>query len=356
MIGGGLAGLCAAWRARESGAHVVLFEASGQLGGQVRTERVAGCVLEHGAEGFVARSSAVPTLCGQLGLASEIVAQAESRALVADGHSLRELPPGEAARRLGIQAPTHWGHGLHSLARGMGSLVDALAHAIGMEHIRLSTAVVAVEPDMGGRWLVHTEDAIVSVDGVVLALPASTAGSVLQAIPGRPGRQLEQLASVSSLSVNMVVADNAVELPPNTSGMVVDDESAPTGLRACSFASVKFPGRAPAGRCVLRVFYRPSSTPLDENRFLELTRQYLGRMIGLSGESLVERVVYWPSAIPRYGEDHEAKVAGVHDSLRHLGRVALAGASVARSGIDGAVRSGCAAGEAITARLQATSR
>lgn len=356
VVGGGLAGLCAAWRARELGTDVVLFEASARLGGQVMTERVADCVLEHGAEGFVARSTSVHAVCRLLGLEPEVISQAKSRSLVYDGNSFRELPPGEAARRLGIQARTHWGHGLQSLARGMGSLVESLADAIGEKHIRLSAPVVAIEPDSEGGWLVHLGKETVPADGLVVALPGSAAGNVLGGIPGRPAQRLGQLATVSSLSVTMVVADDQVALPPGASGMVMDDDSAPAGLRACSFASAMFPGRAPPGRCVLRCFYRPPSGATAEHPWLDLVQQYLARVIGLTGDPLVERVVSWPAALPRYATDHETQVAAVLDALRPHGRVVLAGASVARSGIDGAVRSGCAAGDAIAARPPATTR
>jgi oxygen-dependent protoporphyrinogen oxidase len=73
IVGGGLAGLCVAfWRAR-AGDRVVVFEALARLGGQIWSEAADGFVIDHGAEGFVARSQALVELATELGIAAELV-------------------------------------------------------------------------------------------------------------------------------------------------------------------------------------------------------------------------------------------------------------------------------------------
>ena len=54
VIGGGLAGLVAAYDLVNAGAEVVLFSDTPSLGGQIRTRREGGFVIEEGAEGWVA--------------------------------------------------------------------------------------------------------------------------------------------------------------------------------------------------------------------------------------------------------------------------------------------------------------
>jgi oxygen-dependent protoporphyrinogen oxidase len=359
VVGGGVAGLCAAWRAKAQGAEVVLLEASSRLGGQILTEYVSDCVLEHGAEGFVAHSTALHEVCDRLGLATDVISQTVSRALVAEDGVLREVPPGEAGRRLGIQArPADWGQGLQSLRRGMGSLVEAMTAAIGQDRIRLTTPVEAVEPVDGrplGGWLVHSgAGTSFEADGVIVALPATAAGAVFQAVDPAAAHALQRLETVSSLSVTLIVDKDHVRHPLDATGVVVADTAAPDGLRACSFASSKWAGRAAANRCVLRAFYRPPAAGVgDPEPWVQRTQHYLERIIGLKGDALYARVVSWPTAIPRYASDHEVVLVAALAPLQRLGRVALAGASVARSGLDGAVRSGYAAAEAM---LQAGSR
>ncbi|HEY1536931.1 MAG TPA: FAD-dependent oxidoreductase, partial [Polyangiaceae bacterium] len=58
VIGGGIAGLTVALRRAEAGDQVTLFEAGPKVGGQLSSESRDGFLIEHGAEGFVARSEA----------------------------------------------------------------------------------------------------------------------------------------------------------------------------------------------------------------------------------------------------------------------------------------------------------
>jgi len=78
IIGGGIAGLSAAWRleqARQGGAGLewTLFEKSSRLGGVIRTERHDGFVLEAGPDSFLTMKPDAARLCRELGLADELI-------------------------------------------------------------------------------------------------------------------------------------------------------------------------------------------------------------------------------------------------------------------------------------------
>ncbi|HUJ75738.1 MAG TPA: FAD-dependent oxidoreductase, partial [bacterium] len=57
IIGGGIAGLSAAWRARRLSPdiEITLIEKEPTLGGKIRTEQTDGLVLEAGADAFLSR-------------------------------------------------------------------------------------------------------------------------------------------------------------------------------------------------------------------------------------------------------------------------------------------------------------
>lgn len=84
IIGGGLSGLTAAFyltrtagEGRSQGAlpaRVRLFEASDRWGGVIRTERIDGYLLEHGADMFASQPDAALRLCDALGLSSRLIA------------------------------------------------------------------------------------------------------------------------------------------------------------------------------------------------------------------------------------------------------------------------------------------
>ena len=138
------------------GADVILVEASPRLGGQIHTERVGGCILEHGAEGFVARSATVPALCRRVGLQDDLLSQVTTRTLLLDEGRLSNLEPGEAGRLVGIQAhPSAWGYGLKSLRQGMGSLTDSLANGLAASsRLRATARQLFRVGGRGGGWRV----------------------------------------------------------------------------------------------------------------------------------------------------------------------------------------------------------
>jgi len=76
IVGGGVAGLTAAYRLKRKGLRVVVYEASDRAGGVIRTERREGYLAELGPSSMTAAGGAVAELFTQLGLdASRIEAQ-----------------------------------------------------------------------------------------------------------------------------------------------------------------------------------------------------------------------------------------------------------------------------------------
>src|SRR2546425_11999566 len=96
VVGGGITGLTAAYRALQRGADVLLVEQSGRLGGKLHT----GAFAEAGADAFVVRDvqtgerSAAFDLCAELGLTGELVHPATGAAAIAVDGSLVPVPAG----------------------------------------------------------------------------------------------------------------------------------------------------------------------------------------------------------------------------------------------------------------------
>jgi len=114
VVGGGLAGLAAAWEACRAGAEVRVLEAAERLGGRVASAPLAGRTVALGADAFLVRPphTAAADLCRELGLAGELVAPAARGAWLWAGGRLRPLP---AAAVLGAPAGLA---GLAQAARG----------------------------------------------------------------------------------------------------------------------------------------------------------------------------------------------------------------------------------------------
>lgn len=74
VIGGGISGLTTAYRlVREKAGEVLLLEASPKLGGNIKTERVDGLVLDGGPDSWVAAKPQAAALCRELGLGDRLV-------------------------------------------------------------------------------------------------------------------------------------------------------------------------------------------------------------------------------------------------------------------------------------------
>jgi len=101
IIGGGIAGVTAAWqlaRLAEDGVEIeaTLFEASVRLGGIVGTVRADGFVIECGPDGWVTEKPWARELAEELGLADEIIASndATRKTYVLQDNALVPMPDG----------------------------------------------------------------------------------------------------------------------------------------------------------------------------------------------------------------------------------------------------------------------
>lgn len=107
IIGGGMSGLVAAFYLTRSGGsrEVTLFDAAERVGGVIRTERVDGYLLEHGADMFATQPDAALRLCEDLGINQRLISPQpgmRGAALVDRGRLVR-IPDGFVLMR-----PTRW--------------------------------------------------------------------------------------------------------------------------------------------------------------------------------------------------------------------------------------------------------
>ena len=96
VIGGGIAGLAAAWElARgEPACGVTLIEGADRLGGKIVTGPFAGIELDVGPDAFLARVPAAAELAREAGLGDELVAPGTGHAWLWTRGRLRRLPTG----------------------------------------------------------------------------------------------------------------------------------------------------------------------------------------------------------------------------------------------------------------------
>src|SRR3989449_815588 len=117
IVGGGIAGLSAAYGLAESAAsrdsppQCTLVEAAPRLGGKILTERVGSFVIEGGPDSFLSQKPWAIELCRRLGLADRVIGTNQDRrkTYVYVKGRLEELPEG-----LALGVPTRLGPFLRS--------------------------------------------------------------------------------------------------------------------------------------------------------------------------------------------------------------------------------------------------
>jgi protoporphyrinogen/coproporphyrinogen III oxidase len=92
IVGGGIAGLAAAFFLREAQARVTVLEGSARLGGKLAVSDVAGIAVDEGAEALLARRPEGVELIRAAGLADDLVAPATTAAGIWSRGRMRALP------------------------------------------------------------------------------------------------------------------------------------------------------------------------------------------------------------------------------------------------------------------------
>jgi protoporphyrinogen/coproporphyrinogen III oxidase len=348
IVGGGLSGLALAHRCVAPNREVTVFEADARLGGQIHSERVTlpdgALVIEHGAEGFVANSAAAEQLARDLGIEGHLVLQQENLSFAFDGEKTSELLPGEAARLLGFQVPKQeLGRGIRSLAEGTGQLTDALAAALAaapQAQVLVSTAVHSLERAARGWRLIGENGPLQEVETLALATTARAAGRLLEPHLGELAQRLAAVPTLSS--VNVSLAYTSASLPAlRGSGFVAVGGAQTGGLRACSYSSLKLPGRATPGYCVLRAFFRPEPedlASLPDSLWVARAAAAVRAALGVEAEPVVARVARWANALPVHQAPVREVVLEVERALEGQA-LHLVGSAFHGSGIDAALRS-----------------
>ncbi len=94
VIGGGIAGLTAAYRLSSApgNLHVTLLEASPRLGGKIKTTPFGGVPVDEGADAFLTRVPWAIDLCRELGLDDRFISPASGHAYLVSRGRLRHIP------------------------------------------------------------------------------------------------------------------------------------------------------------------------------------------------------------------------------------------------------------------------
>jgi oxygen-dependent protoporphyrinogen oxidase len=240
----------------------------------------------------------------------------------------------------------------------MGTLVSAIGRRLPEGAIRFGARADALERDRG-RWLVRCRGEgggePIAADALVIAAPAPVAARLLGPLDRQLGRALAGIEYASSATVTLAYA--SADLPALGGFGFVVPAVEQRALLACTYASRKYPGRAPEGRDLVRAFVggalRPDLPGLDDDTLVATVRRELAALADIRAAPLLVRVHRYPESMPQYAVGHLDRVEAIEAAARGLPAVALAGAAYRGVGVPDCVRSGEAAAETVSDRLAA---
>ncbi len=405
IVGGGIAGLSAAYSLAESATardrpiQCTLVEAEPRLGGKILTEQVGGFVIEGGPDSFLSQKPWGIELCRRLGLADRVIGTNRDRrkTYVYSKGRLEELPEGLALGvptklgpflrsgllswrgklRLGAELlipemerqagsivrallgswQRHRGEGpggslFVTLQGGLSEMVQALTTRLGDLRVLKGRRVRAVRVSRasGGYEVVIEGTAPLAVDALVLATPAYDAATLLEPFDGELGALLRGIpyASTATISLGFPRKDFSHRL--DGYGFVVPRIEG-RALLAVTWTSSKWSHRAPDDAVLLRAYVggagRETVLERDDDGLVSLVRAELRDMMGVTETPVLAKVYRWPRAMPQYLVGHLERLAAIDERLARWPGLFLTGAGYRGVGIPDCIGDGLATAERV---------
>ncbi len=267
-----------------------------------------------------------------------------------------ELEHGSVLRGLAAQAPAAAGGypPFVSLRTGMATLVERLAASLERTRIVLGRTVARVDGYGGGYAVPLSDGELLTADGVVLAVPAFAAASLVPDLDPELAAVHAEIPYSSSAVVTLAFDEVDLDSPLEGYGYVVPRAEG-SDVLACTWTSSKWEGRAPAGEALVRVyagrFGRADVTERTDEELVGLARAELA-LVRVVAEPRQTRVHRWPRGMPQYTLGHPERLERIDSLLaRHRG-LAVAGAAYRGVGIPDCIRSGEDAARAIALALE----
>ncbi|HZZ29231.1 MAG TPA: protoporphyrinogen oxidase [Pirellulales bacterium] len=253
---------------------------------------------------------------------------------------------------------------------GLESFVNAIADRLPNGCVRLSAKIERIERE-NGRWsVVRDQESGVSgqlapgstggqyFDGVILATPASVSAKLLGGMDGELARELSEIESAGTVIVALAYDREQITNALDSFGFVVPAIERRKILSA-SYSSVKFPGRAPAGKVLIRVFLggalQPEMLTLSDDQLLTTAKEELRALLGIRGGPSLSLVFRWPASMPQYQLGHIRRLQSIRQRLEQHPGLALAGNAFEGVGIPQCIQSGEAAAESVIKNNQCPS-
>jgi protoporphyrinogen/coproporphyrinogen III oxidase len=241
--------------------------------------------------------------------------------------------------------------------QGMSVLVRALQDKLPGDHVHTNSIVSRVIRHAGdSRWSVYiSDDRIIKADALVMAAPSHRCADMLAAEDPTLSGDLRKIEYSSSVVINLLYRRSDVHNPLKGFGFVVPRSERRTIL-ACSYSSIKWPGRTPPDKLLLRVFVggtlQPEDFFLSDEQIECLVWEDLRTYLGIKALPQVSISSRFPRAMPQYNIGHTKLIEGIEERVGKMDGLELAGNAYHGVGIPDCIASGNQAAARLLAYMQ----
>jgi oxygen-dependent protoporphyrinogen oxidase len=240
-----------------------------------------------------------------------------------------------------------------SFRTGMGDLVDALVErcrALGasLEHDCAVVSLRRESIDGAAKFFATTQppsgvpnERPHAYDHVVIASGAPVAARLLEPFDPEVSTLLRKIPHVSTAACQLAFRREDVPHPMDASGVLFLRREG-RDASALTFLNTKWPGRAPDGVALLRVFFggyaHPEVKDKTDAELLEAARVELRDVLGVTAEPLVAKAFRWNDCRPQPILGHKERLTRVQQRLRDHGGLSLCGGPYDGVGLPDCVR------------------
>jgi protoporphyrinogen/coproporphyrinogen III oxidase len=242
---------------------------------------------------------------------------------------------------------------------GMQRLVDALVARLPAGCVRLDSLVERIAWQESWNVSLRGQSPPEAFDEIILAAPGAVSSRLLRMVDEELASLIARIPYVGCSVALVGISRDQITHPLDGFGFVapaIENRR----IIAGSIASAKFPGRAPDGKVLLRVFVggalQPELVQLSDDETRRLVLKELGELIGLSGQPEFCEIARWQGLMPQYHVGHLDLVRQIEERAAAIPHFALAGNAYRGVGIPFCIHSGEQAAERIVQNVKRGAR
>jgi len=245
-----------------------------------------------------------------------------------------------------------------ALPGGMAELTETLLQQLPAGSIRTRTTVDDLSASPDGYVLRLTDGTRVVAPAVIVATPPRIASTIVGGMDQRLGGLCGQIPSTSAVTVALGYARTAVRHALHGTGFVAPRREGFT-IRAASWVSSKWTGRAPADRVLLRAYVGGATDPAAIDRpdpeIIGQTIRDLRKLLHIHGDPELVRVYRWRDATPQLVVGHQTTMAEIERQLAAHPGLAITASGFRGTGIADCVSDARKQAEVLSSQLSVLS-